>query len=68
MEQYIEDKCLKTTGMDMASKYGQMEQSTKVIGKKTKLMVEESFGMPMGMCLMENGEKIKLMVMEFTLM
>ena len=67
MEQFIEGKCLIIIDMDMESRYGLMEQSTRAIGKKIKHMVEVSFGMPMVMCSMENGEKIKLMDMVFIL-
>jgi len=67
MEQFIEGKCLIIIDMDMEFRYGLMEQSTRAIGKKIKHMVEVSFGMPMVMCSMENGEKIKLMDMVFIL-
>lgn len=47
-------------------KYGRIMQNMKVNGEKIWHTVRENFGMQMVMCTMENGKKIKLMVMEFT--
>lgn len=51
--------------MVLVFKFGQMELVTRGIGKITKHMVLESFGMWMAMFSMENGETIKPMAMEF---
>jgi hypothetical protein len=52
----------------MESRFGQMELSMRVTGKTIKLMAEDSSGMQMEMCLMENGKKTKHMGMGYTLM
>ena len=51
--------------MGMEYKNGQMVPVTKAIGKITKLMVKENFGMLMVIFLKVIGKMIKLMDMVF---
>lgn len=53
--------------MEKAFKFGQMEVSTKVTGKTTKLMVKEDLFTEMEMYMKGFGSMIKLKVLECTL-
>ena len=68
MELYIEGNGKMKTDMVTECKFGLMEQSMKVTGKKIKPMARVNFGMQMVMFLTEIGKTTKLMAMEFTLM
>jgi hypothetical protein len=65
VEQCIRGSGRMEIGMVMEFKFGQMERSMKDIGGIIKHMEKESFGILMGMYLMESGKMIKLMVMEY---
>jgi len=54
--------------MGMACRFGLMGRSTKGTGEIIKHMEKASFGMQMEMSSMENGRKIKRMVMEYIYM
>lgn len=67
MEQFTKASGKMETDKDLEFKYGQMELNMKDTGKTTRHLEEESFGMLMETYMMENGMKIKLMGMGFTL-
>ena len=58
-------KSKMTKGMVLEYRYGLMVQSTKDIGRVTKQKEEASFITLMETYMMENGNRIKLMALEF---